>query len=363
MSLTAKQPRIAIATGEEYALPGNDTWQDDRDLRKAILAIMKQEDGVDIINWRDQNKSWESYDAIFVSSTWDIPHHPEAFFQWVDRCTADRQRLINDSQLLLDNVIKSCYLQFLTDRFRQEPTPNCSIIPCAFYSETGDPICNVRAVHGKTLDQLIEDLTNVNPLWQAKGIVIKPIISADALSTYCYNTSGSDFPNIANPALLLDQPTAQRTFDRLTRMPQLRGTILQPYIAGVEQGEYSLVFFNDAFSHAVRKPGGFVQTSSKDRVPVTDNPDLSVMIDFGKKVLEHMADRYGSHALTRTRLDLFKDGDQYYLCELECTEPNTNLQRFPEKERTDILDRYAQAVYDQAVALMQNGQWLRKPAV
>ncbi|WP_276481060.1 ATP-grasp domain-containing protein [Paraflavitalea pollutisoli] len=363
MSLTAKQPRIAIATGEDYALPGKDCWKDDRDLRKALLSIMGQEEGVDIINWRDENQPWERYDAIFVSSTWDIPHHPQAFFQWVDRCTTNRQRLINDSQLILDNVIKSCYLQFLMDRFQHEPLPNCSIIPCAFFGEKADPIYNVRAVNGKTLDQLIDDLTIVNPLWQAKGIVIKPVISADALSTYLYNTSGSEFPNIANPALLLDQPAAQQTFDRLTRQPQLRGIILQPYIDGVEQGEYSLVFFNDTFSHAIRKPGGFVQNSSKDRVPVTDPAELTDMIAFGKKALEHMADRYGSHALTRTRIDLFKDGDHYYLCELECTEPNTNLQRFDEPAQQEILKRYALAIYDQALVLMQQGQWLSKPAV
>lgn len=363
MSPSAKQPRIAIATGETYAWKDKLLWDDDRGLQQALLSLTGGEGVVDILNWRDDSQPWESYDAIFVSSTWDIPHHPKEFFQWVDRCTTEKQRLINDSQLILDNVIKSCYLQFLLDRFEQDPLPNCFIIPCAFFSEKADPIYNIRAINGKTLDQLIDDLTIINPLWKAKGIVIKPVISADALSTYLYNTSGSDFPNIANPALLLDRPAAQQTFDTLTRKPQLRGTILQPYIAGVEQGEYSLVFFNDNFSHAVRKPGGFVQTGSKDRVPVAASAELSDMIGFGEKVLEQMAGRYGSHALTRTRIDLFKDGDHYYLCELECTEPNTNLQRFPAKEQAVILERYAKAVYDQAFALMQQAPLLRKPAV
>lgn len=363
MSLSAKQPRIAIATGEDYAWKGNRPWKDDVSLRDALLLLTGKEGTVDILNWRDGSQPWESYDAIFISSTWDIPHRPEAFFRWVDRCTTDRQRLINDSQLILDNIVKSCYLQFLLDRFAKEPMANGAIIPCAFYSETGNPMNNIRAVQGKTLDQLIDDLTMVNPIWKATGIVIKPVISADALSTYLYNNSSSHFPDIADPSVLLDQPAAQHIFDKLTRMQSTGGVILQPYIAGVEQCEYSLVFFNDAFSHAVRKPGGFVQTSSQGRVPVADGEELATMIRFGKRVLEHMADRYGSHALTRTRIDLFKDGDNYYLCELECTEPNTNLQRFPEEAQQLILERYARAVYDQAVALMQQGQWLRKPAV
>lgn len=352
MTLPGICPKIAIATGEDHAINDKPPLADDVALKLALEKEIGQEGAVQVLNWRDGAVSWESFDAIFVSSTWDIPDHPADFLNWIHRCSQGRERLINDRQVILDNITKSRYLQYLIDQFAQDAQPGVAITPSAFYAAEADPGNHIQTVNNVSLDHLIDALIKKDPLWDSRGIVIKPIISADGKQTFLYNRANARFDNMANPALLLDQQAAQQAFDQLTQNTSTRGVILQPYIEGVEKGEYSLVFFHDDFSHAIKKPGGFLQTIASKREPVADGPELKAMIGFGKTILQHMRTKYGVRSLTRTRIDLFKNAGDYFLCELECTEPNINLARFPQSEQQEILGRFAKAIHNRALELM-----------
>lgn len=122
MNETNPAPRIAIATEEKYSTAH---WEDDRKLAEALENKGCE---VDILNWRDPH-AWTTYDAIFVSSTWDIPAHPDEFIAWIESCSADRHRLINDKDLLIANVIKSRYLHVLQKEFGDDTSVGHAITP------------------------------------------------------------------------------------------------------------------------------------------------------------------------------------------------------------------------------------------
>ena len=72
------------------------------------------------------------------------------------------------------------------------------------------------------------------------------------------------------------------------------------------------------------------------------------MIEFARNVIHTMQRKYGDNSLTRTRVDLFASANGFVLCELECTEPNTNIQRINQPDQDKVIDNYASAVYTRA---------------
>jgi hypothetical protein len=345
MNETNRVPRIAIATEEKYTIHH---WEDDRVLAEALCQKGNE---VDILNWRDPH-SWTAYDAIFVSSTWDIPAHPDEFIQWIESCSADRQRFINDKDLLIANVIKSRYLHVLQKEFGDDISAGHAITPSLFYARNADAANHTNAVGGRSLEDLLLEVDK-KAGWTGKDIILKPIVSADGNHTYIYPRTGKDFPFIGDAAAVLDTTRAQEAFDTILDYPGSKGLILQPYISGVEEGEYSLVFFNEDFSHAVRKPNGFKQAASYGRSPVEEKDLPTGMAGFAQKIIRYTRSTYGEQSLTRARIDLWKGEKGWVLGEMEATEPNTNLQRFKGVQYEAILARYAQAVYNRAMELMK----------
>ncbi|OJW01983.1 MAG: hypothetical protein BGO52_00430 [Sphingobacteriales bacterium 44-61] len=299
----------------------------------------------EIVNWNGTNQ-WDQYDSIFVCSTWDIPKDPQKFLDWLDK----RERLINDKAVLIDNVIKSRYLSHLIQIIGEDYLKGNAITPSLFYSRKGNPVDNIKATGGSSLDDLLGERDN-SPLWQGKPVVIKPVISADGIDTCIYNRNNIPIQLMKDQQHLLQGPEAQQHFDRLLDRADLRGVILQPYLSGVEQGEYSLIFLAGKFSHAIQKPNGFRQDDSTKRVPVSLASLPTGMIDFCHLLLKVMSQKYRKGSLTRVRVDLFQQGDHFVLCELECTEPNMNLQRFSSKEQDSLFQEYASAIKNRTLEL------------
>lgn len=220
--------------------------------------------------------------------------------------------------------------------------------PSLFYARKADPANYTSAVDNRSLEDLLLELEK-KPGWAGKDIILKPIVSADGNHTYIYPRADKDLPFIGDPSSVLDTSRAQQAFDTILDYPGSKGLILQPYINGVEEGEYSLVYFNEDFSHAVHKPKGFKQAASNGRIPVEEKDLPAGMAGFAQKIIRHAMAVYGNKSLTRTRIDLWKGEKGWVLGELEATEPNTNLQRFKSAQYEAILARYAQAVYTRAI--------------
>jgi hypothetical protein len=343
---------IAIATKTEHATAGG-FWLDDAWLKSELERRGHQ---VDIIDWHDDTIELTDYHAIFVSSTWDIPDHPAAFEGWLDRCEADGNiRLINASHMLRRGIRKYDYLGDLIEWFGEVISKGGSVVPTRFYvtQASQHQVRNLEVITGKTFADLLVELDR-DPLWSGKSIVVKPVTSADGKNTFLYDrtTTGRILTYYPHD-VLRHLEEAQAKFAAILNNPTSNGVILQPYMDGVTEGEYSLTFFGLTLSHAVQKPPGFKADRSLDRRYIERDHLPQGMVDFARQVILEFERRYGASSLTRTRVDLFvgtsNDSDRCpIVSEVEFVELNTNIRIVNrdkgESEREKVVGLFADAI-------------------
>lgn len=196
---------IAFATSREYA----SLTPDDRLALEPLAAL-----GIDVVPavWNDRAVDWSAFDLVVVRSTWDYFRHPDAFARWVARLEAERIPTLNATAMLAWNMDKR-YLRALAAREVR--------IPETVWLDAGARV---------DLDALL-----VEHHWAAA--VVKPVVSAGAFQTLRVSVADA-----AQWQPALDGALA-------------RGHVMvQPFLTPVvEDGEWSLLFFNGTFSHAVRK--------------------------------------------------------------------------------------------------------------
>lgn len=343
---------IAIAAYGQYAT-AEGFWQDDAWLKS---ELERRGHTVDIIDWHNDQTELTVYDAIFVSSTWDIPDHPAAFEVWLDRCEADgRRRLINASHMLRRGVRKYDYLSDLIEWFGEAISKRGSVVPTRFYAAHAPQrqVKNLEVVSEKTLADVLVELDR-DALWSGKSIVIKPVTSANGKRTFLYDRTTTGRILTYYPHDVLGQlEEAQAQFAAILNDPNANGVILQPYMDGVAEGEYSLTFFELTMSHAVQKLPGFKADRSLDRHYIERDHLPQGMVDFARQVIFELQRRYGASSLTRTRVDLFvgtsNESEQCpIVSEVEFVEPNTNLRIVNrdkgETERERVVAMFADAI-------------------
>lgn len=267
-------PRVALATCA--ALPNLDA--EDAPLLPALAEAGIE--GIPLV-WNDPDAAWGDYDLVVVRTTWDYPNKIDAFLAWADRVAAVRP-LWNPAPMLRWNTDKQ-YLRGLSER-------GVPIVPTRWFprGSTAD-LGAILAEEG----------------WEEA--VAKPVVSAGARRTRIVNAE-----TLAAGASFLTEQLTQRAM------------MLQPYVAEVSTvGELSLLYFNDTFSHAVRKIPGVgdfrVQTEHGGRVLSVAPTEAELAA--GRRVLDAM----DSETLY-ARVDLLPtaDGEQRLL-ELEVAEPSMFL--------------------------------------
>lgn len=181
-------------------------WAEDRMI---LDALARRGIEARLIAWRDGAQAFEGSRLVVVRTPWDYPWHLEAFLAWT-RDVAARTALWNPPALLRWNTTKD-YL----DELRAKGIPT---VP-------GD-----RVPRGARYD--------VAPmLAREQEIVVKPVLDSGGRN--------------ARRFAAREREAAQAHLDAILRAGD---ALVQPYLRAVAtEGERSLVFFNGAFSHAVRK--------------------------------------------------------------------------------------------------------------
>jgi glutathione synthase/RimK-type ligase-like ATP-grasp enzyme len=270
-------PRLALATSSKHPnLPA-----DDRLLRTPLAARNLQAQPA---VWKDPHYDWSSCAAVVIRSCWDYHLQPDKFLNWIAALEAAGIPVFNPAPLVRWNANKS-YLRDLEAN-------DVAIVP-TFWGEDG---------HAVILNDKLRELG-----WHRA--VVKPRISATAYRTQLVTAQADD--------------AAQQLFDELRRGP---GVMVQKFMESIAtEGEWSLIFFAGAFSHAVLKR------------PKTG--DFRVQNDFGGT--SHLADppqhvlASASRALQAVdptvyaRVDGVDEAGQFRLMELELIEPMLFLGEHP----------------------------------
>jgi glutathione synthase/RimK-type ligase-like ATP-grasp enzyme len=245
--------------------------------------------------WDDPAVRWGDFDAVVIRSCWDYHRKPVAFQAWIRRLEAFGVRVLNAPEMLRWNADKR-YLRDLASR--GVPTVPTRWVDCGGRASLAD----ILAGEG----------------W--REVVVKPAVSASAEQTWRVSTTEVD--------------DLQPRFSALAA----RGHVLvQPFIEEIRVvGEWSLVFFDGAFSHAVLKrpgDGDFrVQSAHGGRHEVA-TPSASLVAAAGEALAAAPA------PCTYARVDGCVVGGVFRLMELELLEPSLYLESHPEAPR-----RFAAAI-------------------
>jgi glutathione synthase/RimK-type ligase-like ATP-grasp enzyme len=252
--------RIAFATSEQWIqLSASD--------RLAAEALRARGAEVTPLVWSAPGSSTlaEQFDAVVIRSCWDYHLRHEQFIAWLRSLSV---AVFNPVDLMIWNSRKT-YLMELEQR-------GIRIVPTLFPSDA-------------LLDESLFDLLGTD------RVVVKPIVSASAHETH-----------------LLRRGESRNVRDA-------RETMVQPFISEIEEGEWSVIFFDDRHSHTVLKRPA--------------KGDFRVQKDFGGNALLHDAP-HGVMELARqvvqaldplplyTRVDIVDTRDRgALLVEVELVEP------------------------------------------
>ncbi len=204
----AAAPRIALVTAAAARTL-------DDDLAPLAAALAAQGAVVTIADWDDATIDWSGFDLALLRSTWDYSLRLPEFLAWVARVTT-RTRLLNPPEVVRWNTDK----HYLGELARA----GVAVVPGAFVEPGADADAALRAflaAHAAHTD-----------------FVIKPCVGAGSRDAQRHRR---DDPDAADAHLrrLLDAG---------------RSALLQPYLDRVDaDGETALLFFDGAFSHAIRK--------------------------------------------------------------------------------------------------------------
>lgn len=278
----AANKRIAFAT----CCTSPDLAKDDVHLAAALSDAGHH---VEAAAWDDQTIDWTRYDTVIIRSTWNYHIHPQAFLAWLRKLESHQLQVANPVDILEWNMDKG----YLAD-LRQLDVP----IPPTLFLD--DPQTHLGEVFRNTG-------------W--KKAVIKPCISATAHNTW-----------VVHPH------TAAAETAKLHELLQTGRYMIQEFLEEVGiDGEYSLIFFGQQYSHAVKKTpkkGDFRVQEQFGGLSSPTRPSGDI-IRQATAILDTAVPFTSSPRLLYARVDGVIRKGIFTLMELELVEPSLFINNNP----------------------------------
>jgi glutathione synthase/RimK-type ligase-like ATP-grasp enzyme len=279
--------KIALATSTKYP----QLTTDDRLLLSPLAAHNIH---VEPAIWDDPHTDWSRFAAVVIRSCWDYHLQPEKFLRWIAHLDSANIPVFSPAPLIRWNANKSYLCDLEAKAVAVVPT---------YWGEDPTPI------------PLQDKLSELG--WTQA--VVKPRISATAYRTH-----------------LVTQQTAHSTQPLFDELRRTSGVMVQKFMESIStEGEWSLMFFGGAFSHAILKkpqPGDFrVQNDFGGTSQLADPPPH--VLASATRALQAV------HPTLYARVDGVVEGGQFLLMELELIEPMLFLADHP-----DAPNRFAHAI-------------------
>lgn len=277
---------IAIYTCEAFP----DLWEDDRALLPALERV-----GLRGVPQRWDAPPEEPFRAGLIRSTWDYYLLLPAFLSFLDTIDAP---LFNDAAVVRWNLDKRYLLQL---------------------AALGVPIVPTRYLPRFGADLL-------PALWQELGeLVVKPTISAGSWRTLRLPPGASlpEGPVGHGKGAIAGRPE-----------PSPEGYLVQPFLPQIGEGEWSFIFIDGAFSHALRKrpaAGDFrVQEQYGGAITLTEAaPWMLAQAQEVLALLPQVPELAGAAPPLYARVDGVEQDGRLLLMELELIEPALYMRYSP----------------------------------
>lgn len=251
-----------------------------RDDELLIPALRRVGWSASEISWHRDDVDWSQFEIAVIRSTWDYQDHQKAFQSFLEKIDKSTVRLENDIETVLWNMDK-IYLKDLEKK-------GLGIVPTAW---------------GSTLDK--KKMVTFFEQFDCDKMVIKPTVSASANDTFLVS-AGDDV-----------------IMQKIEMVSKQRSFMAQPFMDQVlAEGEFSLVFFDNEFSHAVLKrpkPGDFRVQEEYGGKNIATKP-VPLLLKRAQEVLDTL-----NTVPLYSRVDFVRFGQDFLLMELELVEPSLYL--------------------------------------
>ncbi len=265
------------------------------------------------VSWRKKNVQWDDYEVVIIRSTWDYQNDPQEFLQTLERIEESGAHLENPLEFVRWNLHKG----YLRDMDRL----GIRIVPSLF-REAGEPL------------QLLEAFDDA----RVDALVIKPSVSANADYTFRLNRQEAEARKL-----------------ELEQLFQNRDSLIQPFFPAIlEEGEFSVFYFGDEYSHTIQKipkRGDFrVQEEHGGQLRAVQ-PD-SALLEVAEEAMGAIRPRP-----LYARADFVRDtglpggSGEYYLMELELIEPSLYFN----------LDQKSPARFARIFNQWMGAAWVQEP--
>jgi glutathione synthase/RimK-type ligase-like ATP-grasp enzyme len=178
-----------------------------------LVARALEELGVEVREypWNDPAQDLRGVDALVLRSNWDYHFAPDHFLAWLARLEATRASVWNPPALVRWNLSKRYLLDLAAS--------GVPVVPTVILDDSPAQLPRLLAERG----------------WSAA--VVKPLVSASAHDT-----------------VLVPSAEAAAVSAAIDRGALRRPLMVQPFVEEIRsRGEWSLVFIDGAFTHAVIK--------------------------------------------------------------------------------------------------------------
>lgn len=279
--------RIAFATCA--ALPAL-TDQEQKVIHQLALKGIKAIPTI----WDDAQVDWTKFEAIIIRTIWDYYEKPESFLAWLAELKNQSVKVFNPISVIEWNLHK-----FYLKDIAQQGFP---IIPTYFLEK-----------------KQFWNLQSLFTHFQTEMLIIKPAISAGAFHTYKIS--------------LEEKGNYEQKIRDLNQQYDL---LVQPFLPEIQiQGEWSLLFFNGKYSHAVLKTpqsGDFRVQEEHGGASTFYEPTPETL-----KLAQSLVNTYAADLLF-ARVDGVEIQGRFHLMELELIEPELFIHS------EELARRFAEAV-------------------
>lgn len=267
--------KIAVITYEARGSYAKEDIPDEDLILEEILTELGLDFQFEV--WSDTSVDWTKYTHLLMKSPWDYFDRYAEFLAWCQRIKSLGIPVFNDLETVIQNSDKR-YLKEIQEK-------GFPIVPTIFNRK----------------DQ-IPDIDACFETFKTEQIVIKPTVSGGAKNT-----------------LKIGKGNWRDNEEQIQELLASEDFMLQPFIKEVaEVGEYSYLFFNGEFSHAVLKSpqkGEFrVQHFFGGKI-LTIDPTLIELV-----YIQKIIDEFASDTLY-ARVDGVWIKGVFHLMELELIEP------------------------------------------
>jgi len=245
----------------------------------------------------DGGESLDSFDALVIRSCWDYHLKADAFRSWVEGLQSWGKPVLNPVRTMLWNMDK----RYLLEVGRHAP-----IIP-------------TELILDPTAEKISETIARLG----LTDAIVKPIIGASSFHNY--------------------RLRGEADYDQLRAEDLPRAMFLQPCMPSIEsEGEYSLMFFDGVFSHAVLKRPAKGDHRAQEEFGGTADPvtPSEALLAVGQLAVGSSPD-----LPAYARIDLVNSACGPLIMEIELIEPELYMAGSPWSP-----GRFAMAIHERIVS-------------